>query len=77
MILIKEEKEQLVLKLALENKNYRTIGKIAHISLKDIGRINRKFNSEGIEYKNKTPSVTSKAFQMFNDGNSRGMSPLR
>jgi flagellar basal body P-ring protein FlgI len=63
MILIKEEKEQLTLKLTLENKNYRTIVKIAHILLKDIGRIIRKFNNEEIKHKNKTPSVTLKLFK--------------
>lgn len=70
MILKKEEKERLVLKLAMENKNYRTISKIAHISFVDIGKIIRKYSGDG-EYQNKSPSVTSKVFQMFKDGKNR------
>ncbi len=71
MILKKEEKERLVIKLALEGKNTRTIAKIAHISLKDIGTIIRKYNGEDQAYQNNTPSVTSKAFQMFRENKSR------
>lgn len=71
MILKKEEKEQLVIKLAMENKNYRTIAKIAHVSFIDIGKIIRKYNGQKPEYQNKNPSVTSKAYQMFKEGKSR------
>lgn len=71
VILNKEQKEQLVLKLAMENKNYRTIAKIAHISPKAIATIIRKYNGEETEYQNKSPSVTSKAFQMFKENKSR------
>jgi hypothetical protein len=71
VILNKHEKEQLVLKLAMENKNYRTIAKIAHISPKDIGTIIRKYNGEESDHKNNDPSVTSKAFQMFKEGKNR------
>jgi hypothetical protein len=70
MILKKEEKERLVLKLAMENNNYRTISKIAHVSFIDIGKIIRKYNGE-TEYQNTDPSVTSKAFQMFKEGKNR------
>ena len=70
VILTKEEKERLVIKLARENKNYRTISKIAHVSFVDIGKIIRKFNGEP-DYQNKNPSITSKAFQMFKDGKNR------
>lgn len=70
LILKKEEKERLVIKLAMENKNYRTISKIAHVSFIDIGKIIRKYNGE-TEYQNTDPSVTSKAFQIFRDGKSQ------
>jgi transposase len=46
----KEEKEQLVIKLALEGKNTRTIAQVAHVSLKDIGSIIRIYNGEEIEW---------------------------
>ncbi len=42
-----------------------------HISLGDIGTIIRKYNGEENEYQNKSPSVTSKAFQMFKEGKNR------
>ncbi len=71
MILSKDKKEQLVLKLAMEGKNYRTIAKIAHVSFIDIGKIIRKYNGQEPEYQNKNPSVTSKAFQMFKGNNTR------
>ena len=71
VILNKQEKEQLVLKLAMENKNYRTISKIAHVSFVDIGKIIRKYNNEELEYKNPDPLITSKAFQMVKEGRKR------
>lgn len=71
MILKKEEKKRLDLKLASENNNYRRIAKMVHISFKDIGEIIRKYNGEETDYKNKNPSVTSKAFQMFKDNKGR------
>jgi len=71
VLLKKEEKEQLVVKLAMENQNYRTIAKIAHVSFMDIGKIIRKYTGQESEVQNKNPSVTSKAFQMFKEGKSR------
>jgi len=71
VILKKEEKEQLVIKLAMGGKTTREIAKMVHISLGDIGTIIRKFNGEEPEYQNKSPSVTSKAFQMFKEGKNR------
>jgi hypothetical protein len=71
LILKKEDKEQLVIKLAMEGKNARTIAQVVHVSLKDIGTIIRKFTGEQPEYQNKSPSITSKAFQMFKDNKSR------
>jgi transposase len=43
---IDKEKEELVIKLAKEGKTTREIAKIAHISLKDIGEIIRKFTGD-------------------------------
>jgi hypothetical protein len=71
LLLKKEEKEQQVIKLALEGNNTRTIAKMVHISLKDIGAIIRKYNDEETDYKNNNPSATSKAFQMFRENKSR------
>lgn len=71
LILKKEEKEKIVIKLAMEGKTIRDIAKAAHISPKDIGTIIRKYNGEESEYQNKTPSITSKAFQMFKEGKNR------
>ena len=71
MILKKEEKEQLVINLAMGGKTTREIAKMVHISLGDIGSIIRKFNGEENEYQNKSPSITSKAFQMFRENKSR------
>ena len=71
MLLKKEEKEQQVIKLAMEGKNTRTIAKLVHISLKDIRAIIRKYNGEESDYHNNNPSITSKAFQMFQDNKSR------
>lgn len=71
MLLKKDEKEHLVVKLALEGLTTREIAKAAHISLKDIGIIIRKYNGEEEEYHNNTPTTTSKAFQLFKDGKSK------
>ena len=71
MIRKKDEKERLVIKLAMEGLTTREIAKIAHVSLKYIGTIIRKYTGEGQEYQNKNPSITSQAFRMFSDGKSR------
>lgn len=55
----------------MEGKPTRTIAKIAHVSLKDIGLIIRKFTGEESEYQDKPLSVTSKAFIMFKENKSR------
>jgi len=55
----------------MENKNYITIAKIAHVSFIDIGKIIRKYNGQEPEYQNKNPSITSKAFQMFKENKNR------
>ena len=65
MILNKEEKEQLIIKLAMEGLSTREIARLARASFKTIGTIISNYNGEDIEYQNITPSITSKAFQMF------------
>ena len=55
----------------MQNKNYRTISKIAHVSFIDIGKIIRKYNGQELEYQNTDPSITSKAFQMFKENKNR------
>jgi transposase len=70
LILSRQEKEQLVIKLASEGKSTKNIAQIAHVSLGDIGKIIRRFTGEETGYQNKSPSITSKAFQMFKDGKS-------
>ena len=49
----------------MESLTTQNIAKVVHVTLKDIGTIIRKVNGEEAEYQNKSPSVTSKAFQMF------------
>lgn len=71
VILNNEEKEQLIIKLAMEGLLTREIARLARASFKFIDTIIRKYNGEEIEYQNKTPSITSKAFQMFKDGKNR------
>ena len=50
MILNKEEKEQLIIKLAMEGLSTREIARLARASFKTIGPIIRKYNGEDIEY---------------------------
>ena len=71
MILTKKEKEGLVIQLASQGKTTRQIAQLAHVSLKDIGTIIRRFTGEELEYQNKDLSITSKAFQMFKENKSR------
>ena len=44
MILNKQEKEQLVIKLHQEGKTIRQIASVAHLSFSDIGSIIRKID---------------------------------
>ena len=71
VILTRKEKEGLVIQLASQGKTTRQIAQVAHISLKDIGTIIRRFTGEETEYQNKDLSLTSKAFQMFKGNKSR------
>jgi transposase len=76
LLLSRKEKEELVIKLAREGKTTREIAKIAHISLKDIGEIIKKFtgesNSESNEAKKEKErlsklSIYAQAFQLFRE----------
>jgi transcriptional antiterminator len=82
MLLTRQEKEKLVLKLAEEGRTTRDIAKEVHISLKDIGKIIRKETGDDdiIERekqkqeaekeklkRQKSLSPYARAFQMFKD----------
>ncbi len=73
MILNREEKERLVLKLANEGKSTREIAQVAHVSLKDIGIITRKSTGDDKkqhdEILTKKLSLDSKCLHMFKEGN--------
>ena len=68
MILKRQQKKDLVIKLAEEGKNTRDIAKAAHISPKDIGIIVRRHLGEEeneTEYPNKALSMNSRSFKLF------------
>jgi hypothetical protein len=69
----RKEKESLVIRLAEEGKSTRDIARAAHVSLRDIGSIIRKYTGEeGAEsaYPDKGMSLNSRAFKLFSDGKS-------
>src|SRR5678816_1332733 len=74
MILTRKEKEDLVIELANKGKSTRYIAQVAHVSLKDIGTIIRRYTGEEkaatAESQEKTLSLTSKAFKLFKDNKS-------
>jgi hypothetical protein len=69
VILDKQEKEQLVIKLHQEGKTIRQIASVAHLSFSDIGSIIRKIDgqdNDSVESKAlKEKSVKTKAFWLF------------
>ena len=81
MLLSRKEKEKLVIKLTQEGKTTREIAKQAHISLRDIGKIQHKLtgdeelfereqkkqDAEKEKQKRKPLSPYAQAFQMFKD----------
>ena len=69
VILTRKEKEGLVIKLAEEGKTTRDIAQVAHVSLKDIGTIFRKYTGEedGYPYREKGLSTCSRAFKLFKE----------
>jgi hypothetical protein len=71
VILTRKEKEGLVVQLASQGKTTRQIARLAHVSLKDIGTIIRRFTGEESDVENKSQSISSKAFQMFKGNKSR------
>ena len=72
MILNKQEKEQLVIKLHQEGKTIRQIASVAHLSFSDIGTIIRKIDGQDndcVETKAlKDMSVETKALWLFSSG---------
>ena len=70
MILKRQQKVDLVIKLAEEGKSTRFIAEAAHVSLKDIGTIIRRYTgeSEDIVYQDKALSINSRAFKLFKEG---------
>jgi hypothetical protein len=70
VILTRKEKESLVIKLAEEGKTTRYIAEKAHVSLKDIGTILRRYTGEEEEspYREKGLSMCTRAFRLFKEG---------
>jgi hypothetical protein len=77
LVLNKQEKKELVIKLANEGRTTRDIAQMAHVSLRDIGDIIRKASGDNEpsetdeqkkerELKNKT--LYAQCFQMFRNG---------
>ena len=70
VILKRQQKEELMIKLAKEGKNRREIAKASHISLKDIGIIIRNYLGEeenDTTNSGKGLSMNSKAFKLFKE----------
>ena len=72
VILTRKEKEDLVIKLAEEGKTTRDIAQVAHVSLKDIGTILRRYTGEEEEpsYHEKGLLTCSRPFKLFKEGKS-------
>ena len=72
VILNKQEKEQLVIKLHQEDKTIRQIASVAHLSFFDIGSIIRKIDgqdNDSVESKAlEEKSVETKALSLFSSG---------
>jgi transposase len=73
VILTRKQKEDLVIKLAEEGKSTRYIAEKAHVSLKDIGTILRRYTGEEEEwpYREKGLSTCSRAFKLFKEGRNK------
>ncbi len=71
MILTRQEKERLVIKLAEGGHSTRQIAKAAHVSLRDIGSIIRHYTGEEeeatVEPKDKSLTLNSRAFKLFKE----------
>jgi DNA invertase Pin-like site-specific DNA recombinase len=77
LVLNKQEKKELVIKLANEGKTAREIAQLAHVSLRDIGEIIRKAvgddeSSGNDEHKqdrkSKNKTIYAQCFEMFKNG---------
>jgi hypothetical protein len=73
VILTRQQKECIVIKLAEEGKSTRFIAEAAHVSLKDIGTIIRRHTGEEDEaaYRDKCLSINSRAFKLFKEGKNK------
>jgi transposase len=70
VILKRQQKEELVIRLAEEGKSTREIAQAVHVSLKDIGVIIRNYLGEKeneTTYSGKALSMHSKAFKLFKE----------
>jgi hypothetical protein len=69
LILSRQQKELLVIKLAEEGKSTRYIAQVVHISLKDIGTIIRRYagEEEAEAEVDKHLSINSRAFKLFKE----------
>jgi hypothetical protein len=72
LILTRQEKESLVIKLANEGKSSRYISQAVHISLKDIGTIIRRYTGEAAASPEteKSLSTNSRTFKLFKENKS-------
>jgi hypothetical protein len=72
VVLNKQEKEELVIRLHKEGKTIRQIAHIVHLSFSDIGKIIRKLNgqnnNDSIDLKDK--SIETRAIYLFSIGKS-------
>jgi hypothetical protein len=69
LILTRKEKEELVIRLANQGKSTRQIAKAAHVSLKDIGTILKRYTGEdeGSSETDRSLSINSRAFKLFRE----------
>ena len=67
----RKEKEEIVIKLANQGQSTREIAKVAHVSLRDIGTILRRYVGEEetatADSQGKSLSLNSKAFKLFRE----------
>ncbi len=73
VILTRQQKGGLVIKLGEEGKSTWFIAEAAHVSLKDIGTIIRRHTGEGEELacQGKGLSINSRAFKLFKEGKNK------
>jgi hypothetical protein len=74
----REEKEQYVIRLYKENRTFRQIAELMHMSFRDIGKIinklkkeaelERGYTNDGEEIDTKAKSKTTQAIKLFSEG---------